>query len=268
VNIAYLSIFSGKARAKMIIDQLEVTAVKSEPTPKKNKDEPPKPLETAKWRTALEKSFPLEVTHFEIRNSKLTFIDLTHDKPAQIGLTQFHVLASGLSTKPSKDAELPAQIVAEGVTSGQGHMMLRVQADPLAEAPRFHLQFAVTNVNLPDLNDFLLAFIKADVSRGTFEFETEVTAQNGGYQGYVKPFFKDLNFKTVSDKDKGPMQLLAKKAVATVAHVFKNRDENKVATKAPISGNFEKNKVDVWTTIANLMHNAFVSAIREGFEGT
>jgi hypothetical protein len=49
--------------------------------------------------------------------------------------------------------------------------------------------------------------------------------------------------------------------------VLKNDEKDQVATKAPFSGTFNQNDVDVWTTVEFLLRNAFVQALREGFEG-
>jgi hypothetical protein len=105
------------------------------------------------------------------------------------------------------------------------------------------------------------------VSRGVFEMYSEVEARDGAYYGYVKPFFKDLDFKNVTDKDKPVAKRIAEKAVAVVASVLKNDEKEKVATKAPFGGSFKDNEVDIWTTIQNLLRNAFVQALTEGLEG-
>jgi hypothetical protein len=52
-----------------------------------------------------------------------------------------------------------------------------------------------------------------------------------------------------------------------VTSLMENKDQDQVATKAPFSGNFADNDVDVWTAVVNLMRNAFVQALRSGFEG-
>jgi hypothetical protein len=79
--------------------------------------------------------------------------------------------------------------------------------------------------------------------------------------------FHDLDFHNASDKDKSPAKLLKEKVVSMVAGALKNDDTQQVATKAPFEGNFADNEVDIWTTIANLLRNAFVEAIVGGFEG-
>jgi hypothetical protein len=142
-----------------------------------------------------------------------------------------------------------------------------VQVDPLARQPRFTARFELRDLKLPPLNSFLLAYANADVSRGTFEVYMEATARDGAYNGYVKPLFHDLDFRNASDRDKNVAQRFAEKVVSTVTAALKNDDKQQVATKAPFSGNFADNDVDIWTTIAELFRNAFVQALRGGFEG-
>jgi hypothetical protein len=50
-------------------------------------------------------------------------------------------------------------------------------------------------------------------------------------------------------------------ALASVAIVFKNQPHDRLATKIPISGNFEKTDVDLWTSIGGVLRNAFVRAL-------
>jgi hypothetical protein len=118
---------------------------------------------------------------------------------------------------------------------------------------------------LPPMNEFLKAYALVDVARGTFELYSEVNAKGGHYNGYLKPFFKNLEFRAVPDPDKNLLQRAAVKLASTAQNLLKS-DEGKVATKAPFEGDFADNKVDVWTTVENLLRNAFVTSLREGFE--
>ncbi|MDO8543662.1 MAG: hypothetical protein Q7S40_24745 [Opitutaceae bacterium] len=71
---------------------------------------------------------------------------------------------------------------------------MNLAADPLAPQPHFHLNLKVDNVNLPALNESMKAIAKVDVGRGTFRMVAEMAGKDGGFQGYVKPFFEDLDF--------------------------------------------------------------------------
>ena len=94
-----------------------------------------------------------------------------------------------------------------------------------------------------------------------------MNAKDGAYEDYLKPLFHDLDFRTASDKEKSLGKKVKGKVVSVVASVLKNDDNQQVATKTPFAGNFADNELDVWTTVANLLRNAFVQAIRGGLEG-
>jgi hypothetical protein len=100
------------------------------------------------------------------------------------------------------------------------------------------------------------------VKRGTFEVFSEIAGENGHFDGYVKPFFLDLNVLELDQDAKHPLNLIWQAIVAGAVEIFKNHSKDQVATKIPISGTFEKTHVQVWTTIANVLRNAFVQAFK------
>ena len=131
--------------------------------------------------------------------------------------------------------------------------------------PHFTAKMSVQELSLPALRNFMMAYAKVIVESGTFEDFVEVNAEAGHYEGYTKPFFRDLKFKRVPDKDKNVLERAATSAASAVTDLLKNK-EGKVATKAPFKGDFNDNKVDVWTTIENLLRNAFIQSLTEGLD--
>ena len=271
------TLFRGKLGGNATIESPQVTIVKRENASpqdqEKTKEEQKQKVEAAKaevrrWQDVLAEAFPMEISEFEIRNGAVRFIDRTHMPEVDIALESMHLVAYGLGNRPEpKEGEMPAKVELQGITTGNGKLKVSAQADPLAREPRFTTNFELRELDLPAFNSFLLAYTDADVSRGTFEFFMEVNAANGAYEGYTKPFFKDLDFRNPSDKDKNVAQKVKEKVISAVSSVLKNDEEKKVATKAPFAGNFEDTQVDVWTTIVNLLRNAFVQGLRGGFEG-
>jgi Domain of Unknown Function (DUF748) len=274
------ALFHGKIGGKALIENLQLVMVKREATPpkdqeKKKEDQKEKvekveetKQQVARWQDTLARAFPMEISRFEIRNGAVRFIDRTKQPQVDVALENLHVLASDLTNRPAaKDGPLPVKVEVQGITTGNGKLNMTAEADPLAKEPRFIMRFELRDMELPPFNSFLLAYSDADVSRGTFELFVEANAAGGAYQGYIKPLFKDLDFKNPSDKDKNFAQRVKEKAVSAVSSVLKNDEEKKVATKAPFAGNFADNQVDVWTTIVNLLRNAFIEGLRGGFEG-
>lgn len=275
--ISWAALVKGKIGGKAVVENPRIVTIKREVTPEKDTEEKKAEqkekmeemkAEVQRWQDALASSFPIELTRFEIRNGAVRFVDRTRQPQVDVGIEQLHVLATDLGNRPeTKDGPLPAKVEVQGVTTGNGKLKVSVQADPLAKQPRFSTNFELREMELPALNSFLLAYSDADVSRGVFELFIEVDAANGAYKGYIKPFFKDLDFKNPSDKDKNVAQRVKEKVMSAVTSVLKNDEEDKVATKAPFAGNFSDNDVAVWETVLNLLRNAFIQGLRGGFDG-
>ncbi|HWL16563.1 MAG TPA: DUF748 domain-containing protein [Opitutus sp.] len=275
LTIAPAALFSGKLGGRVLIGGAEFNAVKhrrfngpADAAEEAKQEVAEKTDDVARWQDGLREAFPMELTRVEVRNAAFRFVDETHDPKVDVGIRDLRVLATDLQNRPKGNGDpLPAKLELTGVTTGDGRLSLSVQLDPLAEQPRLKGRMEIRDLQLPPFNSFLLAYANADVSRGTFEMYMEVEAEGGAYNGYIKPLLHDLDFRTASDKDKNAAELLAKKVVTAVASVFENDEKNQVATKAPFSGNFEDNQVDIWSTIGTLFRNAFVEALRGGFEG-
>ncbi len=267
------SIFRGKLGGRIDVVGLELTIVKQERVDDVGQaaaEVEEKAGAVAEkldaWQSVLAEAFPMELASLEVKESRVRFLDTSYDPRVDVALDDLTVHATGLKNRRDGQ-ELPAHVVLTGVTTGGGRLRAEVRADPVAELPRFDTQFELKQLSLPACNALLKAYADADVSRGEFEIFIEATAREGRYEGYAKPFFKDLDFSNPSDDDKNIAEKAKEAVVSAVANVLESNDDDKVATKAPFSGNFENNDVDIWTTVSTLMRNAFIEALREGFEG-
>lgn len=274
LRFALSALFRGQLGGAAVVEGLELNLVKQERvSPEEAADKAGDQLEKAKhqaqrWQEALRRSFPVTLRRLEIKQARVRYLDRSHQPNPELTLTDLHVVARDLQNRPKANGDpLPAKLDLDGRFGGGGTLRASVQLDPIAQEPTFHALFEVRELALPPLNAFLRAYAKADVSRGTFEVYMEADARNGGYDGYVKPMFHDLDFRTASDEGKDVVEKLKEKVVRVVTSVLKNPEKEQVATKAPFRGNFSDNRVDVWTTVAELFRNAFVQALRGGFEG-
>src|SRR5581483_7960785 len=157
---------------------------------------------------------------------------------------------------------LPAGIVANAKTIGNGKMAFALQFNPMAPAPEYQLQASLTNVDLPALNDFLRPYGKFDVAHGDFAMFTSVAATNKAYEGYVKVFFNHLDvFQWEKERKKNILQIFWQAIVGAVTTVLKNQPKDQLATKVPISGVYTNSSVDIASTIGELLRNAFIRAL-------
>jgi hypothetical protein len=262
--VAVLPLLKGTLGGHGTVDGVEVVLVKTQLDELKQ-DAAEKAPEAKAWTAVIQEAFPLEITRFEAENVRISFTDKTSTPAGRLVIDQLKLVATEVTNRPQAE-ELPTHVTVQGRVGGTGSLTLDIRADPSAKQPRFETRMEIRNLALVPIHDFLLSYALIDVSDGSFEVFSEITALDGRYEGYVKPFFKDLQFKAVPDPNKNLMQRVATKVASAVTDALKN-DQGDVATKAPFKGNFENNEVDVWTTIQNLLRNAFIQSLREGLEG-
>jgi hypothetical protein len=262
-SVAWRELFRGKIVSDIIIKNIELNfvAAGSEAVSQKDIDR--------RWQDVVNDLFPLEITFLEVTDGLVRYQDLTRKPPVDVFIKNTHVLATGLRNRAGeRGEEFPAKIRVEGETLGGGKVSLFVTADPLAPHPHFHLSAKVDGVNLPALNESLKAYANVDVSRGTFQMAAEMGAKDGGFQGYVKPFFEDLDFNNLEDRNKGVFTRLWEKAVQGLAWLVKNKPRDQVATRIPFQGRFGDPQIGLLATIANLFRHGFVRAFNPTVEGS
>ncbi len=268
LSISWAPLFRGRLGGDATVEDARVIMAKRAETAK---DEAEKAKKLAKpivraWQELLAKEFPLEFRKIEVKNSQLRFEDRSDPQVVHLSLDQINLTLTGFSNREKGDDPLPARLDLRARIAGSGALAVNARADPAEPQPRFEVTLEVKELSLPELHDFLVRYALVDVQSGVFELYSEISAGDGRYQGYTKPFFKDLEFEAVPDPEKSLLQRAATKVAAVVEDVLEN-ERGDVATKVPFEGNFEENEVDVWTTLENLLRNAFIQALREGLEG-
>lgn len=222
--------------------------------------------EARHWRDALRDVMPMEMSRIEVKDATMRFIDLVHEPRVDVAMHDVNVVVTGLRNRPDPQGQ-PMKVELTGTTTGDGRLRILVEADPMAEPLEFFTTFELQDMSLPPFNNFMRAYTDTDVSRGALDLYMEATAEGGSYQGYVKPFFSDLDFTTINDDEKSFLARAKEKTVEVVTSLLENEKSQKVATQTPFSGKFGENNVGLWETVENLWRNAFVRALREGLAG-
>ena len=223
-----------------------------------------------RWQDVIQDIFPIDITHLEITDGLLRYVDTTRQPQVNVFVTHMRATATGLRNRPGEgqSGEFPAEITIEGDSLGAGKLELFLAAEPLADEPHFHLSLKLDQVNLPALNESLRAYANVDVGRGTFRLVGEMAGRDGGFQGYVKPFFEDLDFHNLEDKDKGIGSQIWEHIVAGLAWLVKNKPRDQVATRIPFEGKFGDAKLGLFATITNLFRHGFIRAFNPTVEGS
>jgi len=256
LSVEWRELFHGAVVGEVTLCQPQVNFVMG-PTPQQTqngKDE--------RWDKMLQGLFPCKLNHVKIINGEIHFQNPSATPPVDIYLRQISATATNLTNSRDLKQKLPSGLVARSSTLGGGQLSLQLQMNLLKPMPTYEMNCALTNMDLGALNDFLRAYGKFDVARGTFALFTSVAAENGTYQGYFKVFFDNLDvFAWEKERKKNVLEVFWQAIVGGVATVFKNHPKDQLATKVPISGSYTNSSVGIWTATGTLLQNAFIHAL-------
>lgn len=216
--------------------------------------------DTSDFRQLLKDFMPLQVNRFEIIQGSIHYADSTSSPVVNISMEHTHVIAENLKNTSDDTEKLPSTVKARA-SAYSGTLALNLRMDALAEYPTFDLTAEIEGANLPDLNDFFIAYGKFDISRGTFGLYSEFAADEGNYKGYVKPIIKDLEVVGVEDRQESFFQRAKEAIVDLVGTILENPKEEQVATRVPIEGSFDNTNVLVWEAVWQILRNAFIQAL-------
>lgn len=262
-SVAWRELFRGKLVSDIHIDEGKLNVVQDDTAATTQDD-----LDR-RWQDVIQDVFPIDITHLELKDGAVRYLDNSREPNVDVFVRNLQLGATGLRNRVGESGgEFPAEIVAQGDTLGGGRLELLIRAEPLAAEPHFHLTATVDGVNLPALNEELKAYANVDVSQGTFRMAAEMAGKDGGFQGYVKPFFEDLDFNNLEDKREGLLTRIWENVVAGLAWLVKNKSRDQVGTRIPFEGRFGDPQVGLWTTITNLFRHGFIRAFNPTIEGS
>lgn len=220
------------------------------------------------WIKVVSDLFPFRINRFVIENGQVHYKEPDAKPPIDLMVTNMMAVATNLTNSREIVTKLPAALKMRGKSIGGGDIAVALHFNPLEPEPTFDLNLALTNVDMTSLNSFLEAYAKMNVKRGTFDLITEMYAEDGRFEGYVKPLMMDLDVLDIKEDSKNPIKFIWQALMAGVVKIFKNHPKDQLATKIPVKGTFDKKGIDLWTTIGNVLRNAFVHAFSPTFDRT
>jgi hypothetical protein len=208
---------------------------------------------------------PFYLRSLEVQNGRVEYNSPSSSPPYHLAVEKLSLFAANLTNMQFRSESPAGHVFVEGKTTGNGSLWLRLNMPAPTEALNFQLQAGLDRVNLVDLNDFLRAHAKFEVTRGTCSIYSEFQVENGAYQGYVQPHFKNLDvFAWQKEHGKGFLHICRQAIIAFVAYLFHNHSRDELAATIPVKGTFADADVDIWSAIGSLLQNAFVHSLLPG----
>lgn len=222
------------------------------------------------WRDTVEDLFPFRINRFLVSDGQIHFRNFSTNPKVDVYLHHVEAVALNLTNAQDLGEERVASIRIQAVPMNAGMLRAHVELDPFADSPDFDFDGEVTGADLTQWNDFLRAYAGFDVERGGFSVYTELLAEGDRFEGYVKPFFRDVDVLRF-DEEKHEQNLFAsawEAVVGVTTELFQDQPNDRVATRIPLSGTVKDPKIAFWPTLGNVIRNAFIDAFVPQLEGS
>jgi hypothetical protein len=218
------------------------------------------------WLDAIKELIPWRVNQVTIHQGDIHFLDFQAHPQIDLELSDFEVAADNMSNSKGLKVPLPATVKISGrpLLTGTFEMNLAVNFDE--QFATFTQNFRMEHVPAVGVNAILQKYLKVRVKSGEIGLYSELNSDKGVYHGYVKPFFYKLEFEP-KPADEGNPGAIWSGVLNTVKGLFEN-DKQVIATQSEISGRVDQLHVDAVSAIAGILGNAYLEALRTGFDPT
>ena len=268
LSVEWSALFKGSLVGEVIFEKPQLNFIGGDGDESKKPGNDTQTGENVDCTKPIKELMPLQINRLEINNGSVFFYDFTTKPKVDIHLDSLQLLATNLNNADKQEMRLPSNVIASATSVGGGKLNLNMDINVLKEIPDLDLNIKFEKVNMPALNDFFVAYGKADIERGTFNLYSELVVNDGKITGYVKPLAQNIKVVDWEKDKKNPFNLVWQGIVGVVAEFFENQRENQFATKVPIQGDLKNIKSGVWPTIWNVFSNAFVQAFERNTDNT
>jgi hypothetical protein len=262
LSIEWRALFEGSLVGEVWFDEPEVNFVSAP------RDAADQSGAEADWRKTVKDLFPVKINRLTVRNGTVHFRNFASDPPVDVYLRDVDGTVRNLSNSEDLGGDLVAHAHFRARAMETGRIELKAAIDPYADLPTFDLDASATNIALTDWNAFLRAYAGVDVQRGKLRLYTELEAKNGRFDGYAKPFLETVDVLDLREeaKEQGFLASLWEAIVGGTAEVVQDQSEARVATRIPITGGADSPEFGFWTTLGNVIKNAFIEAFVPALE--
>ena len=215
------------------------------------------------WVDAVKELVPLQINQFKIHKGDIHYYDFHADPEINLQLTDLELQADNLTNTTKSTDLMPQTVTVTGRPLKVGRLDVRLSVNVDIKQPTFAEKIKIDDVPIPALNSFIAKYASVYAKSGTLSFLSEMTSKNGSYDGYMKPFFDQLEFEPMPKDRKGIAAIWAS-LLNGVKGVLQN-DQKIVATEVPVRGQYKDPNIDMWSAAFGILKNAWFQALEEKF---
>ena len=258
VAMQWSEIFHRTLRSSIGLSQPVVNFVQG-PTP-----ETTQTILEPEWVTAVKKLVPLRINRFTITQGDVHFYDFHADPEINMEMDQIELSLDNLTNSAHSEALMPSTAILTARPFKVGKLDAHLAINVDLKQPTFAEKVSLEDIPAPALNAFLAKYGSVYAKSGELALYTEMVSAKGDFDGYVKPFFQNLEFQPVPKDRKGLAAIWAS-LVNGAKDLLENKNDA-VATKIPISGQYKDPNIDFWAAAFGLVRNAYLQALAQGFD--
>lgn len=227
--------------------------------------------EQSDWQRVVTDLFPLRFDLVEVREGELHYRKPDSDPKVDVYLTNLNATLENFTNSRELSDSLVATLTADAAVMRNGSLDFTLEMDPYADQAQFDFKGKLLDLKLASIDDLIRAYTPIDVEAGTLDVVAELAAQGGRLTGYVKPLLHNVEvFKwreDVKEQDDNFLRIAWEGLVDGLSELFENQPRDLVATRIPIDGDISGPRPEIFTTVINILRNAFVSAFEAKLEG-
>lgn len=216
------------------------------------------------WVQTVKELVPLKINRFQIIHGDLHYYDFQAQPEINLELSQLELVASNLTNATHSKALMPATVVISGDPFIVGRLSAELAANVDIKQPTFSEKLRLSKIPAVALNSLLSKYGSVYAKSGTLDFYTEMVSKEGNFEGYVRPYFQNLEFEPVP-KDRGTLAAIWSSLANGIKDLVTN-DAGVVATDVPVKGTYKDPNVSILDAAWGIFRNAYFEALAKGFK--
>ena len=226
--------------------------------------------ETVDWVQIVQDLMPISINRFEVENGDINLLNVSTNPDISARFQDLDLEMLNIRNVETKDSKLPSDIVLTGRSSFGGEIVFNAKADLIKEFPDFNYDARIEGVDLTKFSAAAKEIAGVTIEKGVLDVYSEMTGKNKNLEGYVKPLLHDVSIFSWKEKDRTLGEAIKELFVEVGQELVENRKnwDELTATRIPISGNIDAPSTEVWSTIINLLVNAYIDRFKGVLDGS
>lgn len=262
-QISWPALFHGAVVLKVDVFQPEVNFVDG------NTESETQAGRGVDWREQVERIVPISIDEVHVHDGVVRFRNFQSDPPVDLRASAVNATLRNLTNVADAQGRRVATLDATARLLGHSPLEAKASFDPFVMSD-FGFALRITELQLPEFNNFAQAYGNLDFKSGNGEFVMELEAKDRKLTGYAKPLFHQIDIldwkQDVKQQHDNPLRVIWEGLTGAVQGLLHNQPTDQFATRIPISGDLGQPQTGIWSTITGILRNAFVEAFKPNFE--